>query len=63
MSERDLFIQCIPMIAQIIVECRKMDKQQYEEWKKEWIETIADETKEFAGKVFIVIDEMLAKHK
>ena len=56
MTEYELFVSCIHMIAEMIAECQRMPVQQYEEWKKETLEAAPDPVKEFVGKVFIVID-------
>jgi len=64
LTERDLFIQCIPIVAGLIVECRKMSKEHYEEWKREELEKAQDNRyKEFLSKVMIVIDRMLEKEE
>lgn len=38
MTERDLFIQEIPKIAEMTVRSREMSNEQYEQWKKESLE-------------------------
>lgn len=63
MTELDLYLQCIPMIAEIIVICRKLSVQQYEEWKRETMEAAPDTAKKFLGKVFIVISSELERKK
>ena len=35
MSERDVYIQCIPMIAEMVVLLREMSQQEYEDWKRD----------------------------
>lgn len=62
MSERDLFIQSIPQIAEMIVEIQKMKPEQYEEFKREYLEEVkanAPIAVEFIEKVLIVIDTYL----
>lgn len=58
MSERDLFIQLIPKI----VEVKKMEPEQYEEFKHEYLEEVktnAPGAVQFIEKVLIVIDTYL----
>lgn len=62
MSEKDLFIQFIPQIAELIVEIKKMTSERYEEFKREWMEEVkinAPSAVEFMKKVLIVIDTYL----
>ncbi len=63
MSERDVFIKCIPMIAEIVVECSKMNEQEYEDWKRETMEAVDDRAKEFIKKVLNCIDAVMEKEK
>lgn len=56
MSEYDLFVQCIPTIAKIIVQCRKMSETEFKEWKQKYVQNAPDNTKEFIKKVITVID-------
>lgn len=61
MSECDLYVQSIPTIAEIIVECRKMSKTEFEKWKQVAIQSAPDNVKEFIEKVIIVIDMYVGK--
>ena len=61
MTELDLYLQHIPMIAEMVVRCRKMSAQQYEEWKREAVEASPDTAKEFIIKVFTVISVELER--
>lgn len=56
MTERDLYISLIPMIAEMAAECRRMDRGDYEDWKREAMEGAPDAAKAFMGKVLAVID-------
>ena len=56
MTERDLYVSCILMIAEMIVRCRKLSGGEYEDWKRETMEHCHETVKEFMGKVLIVID-------
>lgn len=33
MTERELFYKMLPEIAEMVVECRKMSVDEYEDWK------------------------------
>lgn len=55
MSERDVYIQCIPMIAEMVVLLREMSQQEYEDWKQETLEAADDRAKEFIKKVLIAL--------
>ena len=57
MTERDLYVSCIPMIAEMIVRCRKLSGGEYEDWKKETMEHCPETVREFMGKVLTVIDK------
>lgn len=63
MSERDVYIKSIPMIAEIIVLCREMSQQEYEDWKRETMEAIGDKAKEFMKKVFICINLVMMEER
>lgn len=54
MTEYDLFVECIHMIAEMVVRCRRMSGGEYETWKSETMEHAPDTVKGFMGKV---IDE------
>ena len=63
MNELELYVQCIPDIAQIIVGLQKKTPEQQEQFKNECVEyanslSIAHE---FILKVLIVIDKYLKK--
>lgn len=59
MTERALFYKCIPQIAEMVVECRKMNMHEYEAFKLDVMESIPDEAAGFIGKVFAVIETEL----
>lgn len=59
MTEYDLFVKCIPMIAGMAVRCRRMSRQDYEQWKQETMEHAPEMVKEFVRKVFIVINSYI----
>lgn len=61
MTERGLYVSCIPEIAEIAVRCRKMPMTKYEDWKQEVMEHCMEHcpetAKEFMCKVMMVIDK------
>ena len=65
MSEHDLFIACIPMIAEMVVEVRKAGP---EAWDKIKTDSLAETSRmhsemlQFIRKVIIVIDTYLARY-
>lgn len=63
MTEMELFEQNIPMIAEMVVEARKMDRCDYEDWKREMLGAAADSAKPFISKLIQVIDTKLGTDK
>lgn len=61
MTELDLYLQCIPMIATIAVKRKNLSAQQYEEWKSKTINSAPEDIKGFLEKVFIVINTELER--
>lgn len=59
MTERQCFEQCIPQIAEIIIEAKKMTAKEYYEWKAETIRNMNGKSTEFMKKIFLVIEEYL----
>lgn len=59
MKEREFYIQVIPQITDIIIECRRLSVEQYREWKIEVLRTTSPEAKLFAEKVLQAIDTIL----
>lgn len=59
MTEYDLFVKCIPMITEMVFRCRRLDRADYEGWKRETMEHCPDEVKEFMGKVMLTIDSFV----
>ena len=59
MNEGQCFEQCIPKIAEIIIEARKMTAKEYYEWKEETIRNMNGKLTDFMKKIFLVIEEYL----
>lgn len=59
MTERQLFEQCIPQIAEIIIKAKKMTAEEYYKWKEEVIHDMNGKVTEFAKKIFLIIEEYL----
>lgn len=55
MTERDLFVQAIPQIAEMVVEARKLTGKEFQEWRDEVMKYVPDKVKPFIEKVFIVV--------
>lgn len=56
MTERDLFEQLIPQIAEMIIEVRKLSVEEFQSWKQETIDAVPDRAKPFMGKIFVVVE-------
>lgn len=59
MTEYNLFVDNILIIAEIAVRCRKMDGQKYNSWKQEVMDSAPETTRKFMRKVLIVIDSIV----
>lgn len=59
MTERDFFIEMIPQIAELTVECRHMTKEDYEDYKLEMFNIVDPRAVPFLKKVFIVIERLM----
>ena len=57
MSERDLYLMYLPLIAEMIVDCQQMTQEDYEQWKTETKESIPNEAMGFMEKVFVITDK------
>lgn len=57
MTEYDLFVSNIPMIAEMTVRCRRLEQRDYEDFKNEVMESASNKEKRFIRKVFIVMDK------
>ncbi len=59
MTEHDLFVECLPMIAEMAMRARSLDRADYEIWKQETMEHAPDTVKEFMGKVLVCMDKVV----
>lgn len=57
MTEYDLFVSSIPMIAEIAIRCKYLNQQDYEAFKSGVLNSASEAVKEFVVKVFIVIEK------
>lgn len=55
MTERDVFVQAIPQIAEMVVEARKLTGEEFQEWHDEVMKSVPDKAKPFIEKVFMVV--------
>lgn len=63
MSERELIIECMPQIMEMVMEIKQMTEKQYEEFKKEQLEDTARTCPKALGfikNIFKVIEYTLA---
>lgn len=58
MTERDLFFQYIPQIAEIITVCRKMTAEEYMMFKKKALKESSGKGRSFIKKVFFVVEKI-----
>ena len=56
MTEHDLFVQSVPLIAEMIVEARKICDADFEEWKHEILNSATEEMKGFVLNVIVIVD-------
>lgn len=54
MSERDLYLMFLPQIAELVVSCQQMDRENCEQWKQETKESVPYESASFMEKVFVI---------
>ena len=59
MTERDLFIQSIPQIAEMIIRCRGLTTEEFEEFKMEVLEETNEDARSFMKNILRVIEENL----
>lgn len=59
MTERDIFLQAIPRIAEMVVEARKLTVEEFQEWHDEVMKSVPDKAKPFIKKVFIFVSNNL----
>ena len=57
MTERELYVSCIPMIAEMVIRCRRLPEGEYEDWKEETMGHCPETARGFMGKVLAVIDK------
>lgn len=63
MTERELFEENIPLIAELALECRKMNTKVYMELKEELLQNASEKSRPFMRKVLLVIDDLLKESK
>lgn len=57
MTEYDLFVECIPMIAEMAARCRRLSGGEYQDWKEETMGHCPETVRGFMGKVLTAIDK------
>ena len=61
MTERGIYYQFIPIIAEMAAECLKLNPEADEEWKTEVLDNASESAKGFVEKVLIIIDDVRKK--
>lgn len=59
MTEREVFEENIPVVAEMAVYCKRMSKDQYEKFKTDALKSVHSESLEFMKKIFTVIEEVM----
>lgn len=57
MIERDLFTQIGLLIAEMVVESRKICDVDFEEWKYEMLNSVPEKTKDYTLNVIAIVDK------
>ena len=57
MTERDIFIESIPIIAKMTVASRELTEEEYQKWKNESLNNVSEREQGFVQKVLYVIDK------
>ena len=63
MTERQLIEDRIQEIAEIVGEARKLTPQEYKDWKIFVLNSAAEETRGFAERVLLLIEQCLQEEK
>lgn len=59
MTEYDLFVECLPMIEEMVIRCCRLSGAEYEGWKRETMKHAPETVKIFLSKVLILIDSVV----
>ena len=59
MTERDVFVQAIPQIAEMVVEARKLTDEEFAQWKSGVLQDTPERIRPFIEKIYVVIEESL----
>ena len=59
MTERDVYEERIPQIAELILLCRQMSEDEFCQWKKDVLKRSDRKAHEFLRKVFFTIEDNL----
>lgn len=57
MTERELYVSCIPQITEIAARCSRLSGGEYQDWKEETMWHCPETVRGFMGKVLTVIDK------
>lgn len=59
MTERDVFVQAVPQIAEMVVEARKLTDEEFAQWKSGVLQDTPERIRSFIEKIYVVIEESL----
>lgn len=59
MTERDVFVQAVPQIAEMVVEARKLTDEEFAQWKSGVLQDTPERIRPFIEKIYVVIEESL----
>ena len=55
MTERDVFVQAVPQIAEMVVEARKLTDEEFAQWKSGVLQDTPERIRPFIEKIYVVI--------
>lgn len=59
MTERDVFVQAVPQIAEMVVEARKLTDEEFAQWKSGVLQDTPERIRPFIEKIYVAIEESL----
>lgn len=59
MTERDIFVQAIPQIVEMVVGARKLTDEEFAQWKSGVLQDTPERIRPFIEKIYVLIEESL----
>lgn len=59
MTERDVFLQSVNQIVEMVVEARKLTVGEFQRWHDECLENAPEQVRGFIEKILVVIENCL----